>query len=87
MSDSGIDIDSALEHLDPSLSPLNSKSSDIFEATLPTNLDPPHPQLNQTIFNEPSPLEEMSSPINPQLTTTTTAPSSTNSYSNALKKN
>ena len=42
MSDSPIDIDSALEHLDPSIPPLNSISSHILEATLPTILDPPH---------------------------------------------
>ena len=83
MSDSPIDIDSALEHLDPSISPLNSISSDILEATLPTILAPPHPQLTQSIIND-SPPEEMSSPLNSQLTTIATT-SSTTSYSNALK--
>ena len=48
-----IDIDQELEHLDPSLSPLNSICSEILEAALTTILDPPHPTLNQTIINEP----------------------------------
>ena len=60
-----IDIDQELEHLDPSLSPLNSISSEILEAALPTLLDPPHPNLNQTIINEPS--EDSSSSQNPLL--------------------
>ena len=45
------DIDQELDHLDPSLSPLNSISSKLLEAALPTILDPPHSNLNQTIIN------------------------------------
>ena len=53
LSTHNIDIDQELEHLDSSLSPLNSTTSEILEAALPTILDPPHPNLIQTIVNEP----------------------------------
>ena len=52
MSTCSLDIDQELEHLDPSLSPLNSISSDILEAALPTIIDPPHLNLTQTIIND-----------------------------------
>ena len=51
MTNNDTDIDQVLENLDPSLSPLNSISSDILEAALPTILNPLHPNLNQAIIN------------------------------------
>ena len=46
-------IDQEREHLDPSLSPLNAISSEALEAALPIILDPPNPNLNPTIINDP----------------------------------
>ena len=72
MSTHTVVIDQELEHLDPSLSPLNSISSETLEAALPTILDPPHSNLNQTIINDAFE-EPISSLINPTL------------YTNAIK--
>ena len=41
LSTHNINIDQELQLIDPSLSPLNSISSEILEAALPTILDPP----------------------------------------------
>ena len=59
-----IDIDHELEHLDPSRFPLNLISSEIRESALPTILNPPHSDLNQTVINDPC-KESSSSQINP----------------------
>ena len=59
-------IDQELEHLDISQTLLNSISSEVREAALPTILDPPHLNLTQTIINDPWE-EPFASHINPTL--------------------
>ena len=52
MFTSPFDKDTALEHLDHSISPLKSLSSFILQITLPTIIATLHPNLIRTIVND-----------------------------------
>ena len=98
MSTCCFDIDQELEHLDPSLSSLNSISSDILQAALPTNIEPRHPNLTQIFRNdhcdEPSTSNQNNTDSipyanalkNPRSITPDSLPHTTNIFAVALPK-